>query len=106
MQRSDTQSDWFRGSRWCRSCRFAQEAAQHEPDIRRAFAEPPHEIGKPFASEGNVDAHPVAVPDEERLQIAPDAVEHLELEAIGTDAVLGRPLPRQIDHYGIVRPDR
>ena len=40
--------------------------------------------------ERHVDAHAVAVGDQRPLQVAPHAVEHLELEAIGGDALLAR----------------
>ena len=59
-------------------------------DIGRTLAEPAHEVRKPFAAERNVDAHAIPRLHEHRLQIAADAVQHLELESIGRDAVLAR----------------
>src|SRR6187397_3725418 len=58
---------------------FAQDSAQDETDVSGPFAKPTHEIGKPFTSEWHIYPHPVAVGGEPRLQIPPDAVQHLEL---------------------------
>ena len=44
--------------------------------------------------------------DQHRLQIAANAVQHLELEPIRRDAVFRRPLPGEFDHRRIVRGDR
>lgn len=61
---------------------LAHHAADHETDIGWALAEAPHEVREPFTTEWNIDAHMEAVPRQRRLEIAPDAVQHLELIAI------------------------
>src|SRR5262245_29439355 len=60
----------------------ADDALQYECDVGGPFAEAAHEIGIPLLAERHVDAHAIAFLHERRLQIAPDAVKHLELEAI------------------------
>ena len=55
---------------------------------------------------GSIHAHAVAVGDEPRLQVAADAVQHLELESIGGDPLLGRPPAGEVDHRRVVRGDR
>ena len=80
---------------------------QDEADIGRALAEPPHEIREPLLAERHVDAHPVALGDERGLQIAPDAIQHLELVAV----VARCPAPRRSCasssmHLLVVRGDR
>src|SRR3954464_12711644 len=61
---------------------FVQDGAKNEADIGWPFTQPAHEIGKPLLTERNVDPDAIAVRDQGRLQITPDAVQHLELEAI------------------------
>jgi hypothetical protein len=61
---------------------FAQHAPDHETDIGGPLAKTPHEVREPFTTEWNIDADAEAVARERRLQIAPDAVQHLELVAI------------------------
>ena len=53
-------------------------------------------------------ALPAAIADEAHmlhLKVAAHAVQHLELEPVRCDAVLGGPPPGEIDHRGIVRGD-
>jgi|HubBroStandDraft_1064217.scaffolds.fasta_scaffold00870_16 hypothetical protein len=57
-----------------------QQIPRDEQDIGRPLAQPPHEVGIPLAAEGNVDADAPAVTRELSLQVAADAVEHLEFE--------------------------
>src|SRR6266542_3685025 len=70
---------------------FSQNAPNDKTDIRGPFAQPTHEIRKPFASKRDVDAHPIPFVDEHVLQIATDAVQHLELERIPSHVRLVRP---------------
>src|SRR5580765_837335 len=90
-------------ARWLAT--FTEHAAQDEPDVRGPFAQTAHEVRVPVAAEGQIDAHAVAVRDQACLQVAADAVQHLELESIGGDALLGRPPAGEIDHGRVVRGD-
>src|SRR6186713_1692243 len=69
---------------------LAQDPANDETDIRRPLAQPAHEIREPFASEWHIDAHPVTLGGQRRLQIAPHPVQHLKLVPLRRDAVFGR----------------
>src|SRR5215203_6469809 len=91
--------------RSCRSRAFPEEAAEDEADVGRAFAETAHEVGKPFAPEWNVDADPVALRRELRLQVTPDAVEHLELVPVFGYAAFAREAPGGVNHGRVVRRD-
>src|SRR5690349_19536838 len=61
---------------------FVEDRAHDKSDIGGSFAEPPHEIRKPLPAERHVNADPVALGGQRRLQVAADAVQHLELESI------------------------
>src|SRR5215472_13353869 len=65
----------------------AEEVFGEEEDVGGAFGEAAHEVGVPLGAEGNVDADAIALGDELALQVAADAVEHLELEGGFFDAV-------------------
>src|ERR1035437_1313814 len=67
---------------------LAGDAAQEEHHVGRAFSQAAHEVRVPLATIGHVDPDPIARLDELLLQVAPDAVEHLELEL-----VTAQPLP-------------
>jgi hypothetical protein len=80
---------------------LAHDVAGHEHEVGRALGQAPHEVRVPARPERHVHAHPVAVGHELLLQVAPDAVEHLELEAVGAD-VLGRGVPLGLGDDGLV----
>src|SRR5512140_3116151 len=84
---------------------LAEDPAQHETDVGRAFAEPAHEVREPLGSEGHVDAERVAFGGKRRVQVAPDPVEHLELERRPRDLPLLGERFRRGDHRGVVRGD-
>ena len=65
----------------------SEEVARQEEDVGGAFGQPAHEVGVPLGAEGDVDADAVALADELALQVAADAVEHLELEGWSFDLV-------------------
>ncbi len=52
-----------------------------EPDVGGPFTEPAHEVRKPLLAERHVDPNGMALARERRLQIAADAVQHLELDS-------------------------
>src|SRR5688500_3154796 len=85
---------------------FTEHAADDESDIGGALAEAPHEVGEPFTAEWNIDAHPVPLPLQRVLQVAADAVEHLELETRRIDALLRGIGAGRVDHCRIVGGDR
>src|SRR5579871_6263935 len=58
--------------------------------IGRTLPQPPHEVRIPLSAERNVDAHAPALTHEALLQVAPNPVEHLEFEGIGSDLLAGR----------------
>src|SRR5207248_8832423 len=65
-----------------------EEVFCEEEDVGGAFGEAAHEVGVPFRAEGDIDADAVALGGEAALEIAADAVEHLELEGVFVDFVL------------------
>src|SRR5260221_1972438 len=84
---------------------FLEHAADDEPDVGRALAETPHEIWKPLAAKRDVDAQRVAVGGKLRLQVGPDAVEHLKFEPISSEALRGGELDGLGNHGRIMRRD-
>src|ERR1035437_92128 len=82
---------------------LARDLAGNEREVCRTLREAAHEILVPLRAERNVDAQPVAVARELVLQVAPHAVQHLELEARALDAMLGGEGFRERDDFGIVR---
>src|SRR5579875_3300659 len=67
---------------------LAEQVTGEKEDVGRPLGESPHEVGPPGGAEGDVDAHAEALLDEAALKVAADAVEHLELEGGGSDALL------------------
>src|SRR6266542_6488055 len=82
---------------------LAQQAANYKSDVGGAFTKPAHKVREPFATERDVYADPVTGVAQLRLQIPANPVQHLELEAVGRDAVGRCKSPRRVDHGGIVR---
>jgi hypothetical protein len=58
-----------------------EEVFDEEEDVGGAFGKAAHDVGVPLRAEGDVDADTVALGGELALEVAADAVEHLELEA-------------------------
>src|ERR1700674_5170194 len=65
-----------------------EEVFGQEDDVGGAFGEAAHEVGVPLRAEGDIDADAVALGRETALEIAADAVEHLELEGMFVDLVV------------------
>jgi hypothetical protein len=63
-----------------------EEIPGQEEDVGGAFCEAAHEVGVPLVAEGDVDADAVALGGEFALEVAADAVEHLEFEGGFLDA--------------------
>ena len=52
------------------------------------FGESSHEVRIPLRAVGNIDTHMIALTHQLLLQIATNAIEHLELKGISADAVI------------------
>src|SRR5687768_10955999 len=82
-----------------------EDAAKHEQHVRRPLREPSHEVRIPLGSVRDVHPQARAAIEQAALEVAPDAVQHLVLEPIGTDAALARGGGDALEHVGIVRRD-
>src|SRR6476469_9514686 len=85
--------------------RLANDVAGDEGDVGRALREPAHEIRIPLGAEGHVAADAIPFLHERFLEVAADAVEHLELEAVDADSLLLRPALGLVDHRRVVAGD-
>src|SRR6266496_2500800 len=91
--------EWSAGRCWpgiCRALSVAVErlfehAAGDERDVGGTPREPAHEIRIPLRAKGDVDANAVSLLHQRVLQIAPHAVEHLELVPVARDVLLSGP---------------
>src|SRR5258705_11902565 len=81
-----------------RALLFPKDSAHDEAEVGRTFAQPPHEVGEPFASEGDVQPYSISVGDKCPLQVTADSIQHLELEAVLADAISPRVGPGRLDH--------
>jgi hypothetical protein len=79
-----------------------EEVFGEEEDVGGAFGEAAHEVGVPLRSEGNVDADAEALGGEFALEVAADAVEHLELEGGFGEVVLGDEAGELVDDGFVV----
>src|SRR5438477_12005870 len=61
---------------------LVDQARHHRPHVGGPLAEPAHEIREPLAAERDVEADARAAGDQRLLEVAPDAVEQLELVLI------------------------
>ena len=84
---------------------LAEEAAQDEQHVRRPLGQASHEVRVPLGAVRHVDPHPVALGHQPALEVAPHAVQHLELEAVRADAALARGGADALDHLRIVGRD-
>ncbi len=82
-----------------------QQAFGYEEGVGGALGEAAHEVGIPFSSEGDVDTCVETFTDEGSLQVAANAVEHLEFEGFGVDAVFPHEFLRGGDHRFVVGGD-
>src|SRR5215218_7612392 len=65
------------------------QVGEEEVEVGGAFGEAAHDVGVPLGAVGEVDAEAVAFGDNLLLEVAADAVEHLELEAVAVAVVAG-----------------
>src|SRR5271157_2321150 len=66
-----------------------EQIAGDEQDVGGALREPAHVVGIPGLAKRDVEAQAVAFGGQPALQVAADAVQHLELESIALDLALG-----------------
>src|SRR5439155_26306762 len=84
----------------------ADGAAKKEDQVRRALAEPAHQVRIPLGPERRRDEHLEPASDEVELQLRAHAVEQLELEALAWEIVFCREPDRVLDQRLVVRRDR
>src|SRR5690242_21746426 len=82
---------------------LAENSANNETDIGWAFAETTHEVREPFAAERHVDAHAIPIAVQRGLQVAANAIQHLELVPIRGNGSFARKIVRGRDHGRIMR---
>jgi len=87
------------------SCSVFEEVLRQEEDVGWPLGEAAHEVGVPLRAEGDVDADAEALGDEGALEIAADAVEHLELEGGLVTAGLGDEVSHVVDDGVVVGCD-
>src|ERR1035441_6750057 len=63
----------------------SQQVARQEEDIGRPLRQPPHEIGIPRLPIWHIQPQPVSLADQPLLDIAANAVKHLEFEGVARD---------------------
>ena len=82
-----------------------EEVFGEEEDVGGALGEAAHEVGVPLGAEGDVDADAIAFGGEAALEVAADAVEHLELEGVLVDLVLVDEVAHLVDDGLVVGGD-
>src|SRR5262249_18726619 len=83
----------------------AEEVADEEHQIGRTLGQPAHEVRKPIAPVGDVDAHAVALADQLVLQVSANAVEHLKFKLILGQVAFRGKADGGGDHARVVRGD-
>jgi hypothetical protein len=79
-----------------------EEVLCEEEDVGGALGQAAHEVGVPLGAEWNVDADAEAFGSELSLQVAADAVEHLELEGGFGDVVFADEVAHGFDDGFVV----
>src|SRR3989441_690862 len=88
-----------------RSYGLLHDVAEQEGDVGGALGETAHEVRIPLFPKGDVDADVPPLAPQRVLQVAPYAVQHLELEAGRRDASPARERLRVRDDPDVVRRD-
>src|SRR5579871_3494275 len=73
----------FPGPALCGSA--SQQVPRQEEDIGRPFRQPPHKIWIPRLAVRNVEPQSVSFVNQLPLDVAADAIEHLEFEGVARD---------------------
>src|SRR3989442_11156161 len=81
------------GGRSARSYGLLHDVAEQERDVGGALGETAHEVRIPLFPKGDVDADVPPLAPQRVLQVAPYALQHLELEAGWRDASPARERP-------------
>src|SRR5215208_1448922 len=63
-----------------------RQILQHEPDIRRSFGQPAHEVRIPVFSVRNIHSHVESIPRELALKITTHTIQHLKLVLLFSDS--------------------
>jgi hypothetical protein len=84
----------------------ADEGAQEELEIGGALGHPPHEVRVPGRAVRDVDPDSVAFARQLLLEVATDAVQHLDLELPLSLARLRRRGTGMFDELSVVGPER
>jgi len=79
-----------------------EEVFGQEEDVGWSLGEAAHEVGVPLCAEGDVDADAETFGDEGALEVAADAVEHLELEGGFVEAGGGDEVSHVVDDGVVV----
>src|SRR2546430_11291217 len=66
----------------------SKQVLSNKQCVGGAFCQTSHEVGIPFGAKRDVDPHPPSLSYQGLLQIAADAVKHLEFKGIARNAVL------------------
>src|SRR5713101_3810510 len=83
----------------------AEEVAYEKHQVGGALGQAAHEVGEPVAAVGDIDAHTIGIAHQLLLEIGADPIEHLELELVFGNAVLGDKVQRRRDHPRVVGGD-
>src|SRR5439155_14031846 len=81
------------------------ELAKEEGEVRRPLGEPPHEVAIPVLAVRDEHPEPEPVRGDACVQVAPDPVEHLDLEALARDPFRARRITGAGDEPRVVRRD-
>lgn len=81
---------------------MAGEVAEDEEKVGGPFGQAAHEVGVPGVAVRDVEAKAVAGGDEHALEVAADAIEHLEFEGGRAAAGAGGVFEDDVDHAGVV----
>src|SRR4051794_8077831 len=82
-----------------------EEVAKDEEHVRRTLSQSPHIVGIPRAAERYIHPEPKSLAHQLSLQVATNAVEHLEFERIARDSVRRNEAFHLFDHRLVMRRD-
>src|SRR2546430_15103739 len=82
-----------------------QKVLHQEQNIRGALRQTPHEVRIPLRAKRHIDSDSEAQLRQPSLQVAPDAIEHLELERSLRNTLLTHELQQLLDDRLVMRRD-
>src|SRR5579885_3303591 len=80
----------------------AEDVLGDEEYVGGTLCQTPHEVRIPLGSKGHIDSHAPSIAHQTLLQVAANAVQHLEFEGIAGDSFPGGKLFGLIDDVFIV----